>query len=159
MLRRSLIATSATATATLALALGLGMSAPAVAAAPSVPTARATQQVTSTAPAATGAVTARTRSTQVTPTTEHHIYDAIAGDRSMRGWKRAGWRVQRISLAPGAPTWARATVHPTRGQTDDATVLLHKVAGRWRVADLGTAQVGCGVAPVKVLRGLRLGGC
>ncbi|WP_019284521.1 hypothetical protein [Arsenicicoccus bolidensis] len=159
MLRRSLIATSATATATLALALGLGMSAPAVAAAPSVPTARATQQVTATAPAASGAVTARTRSTQVTRTTVHQIYVAIAGDRSMRGWKRADWRVQRISLAPGAPTWARATVHPTRGQTDDATVLLHKVAGRWRVADLGTAQVGCGVAPVKVLRGLRLGGC
>lgn len=146
MSRRSLIATTATA----ALTLTLSLSAPALAAPTSAPAAKpvaATHQVAAT----------RARSAVVTRATVNQIYVAIANDKQLRGWKRADWRVQRISLAPGAPTWARATVHPTRGQTDDATVLLHKVAGRWRVADLGTAQVGCGVAPVKVLRGLRLG--
>ncbi|MCH8612882.1 hypothetical protein [Arsenicicoccus dermatophilus] len=100
---------------------------------------------------------AAVRQVPVSRATVSKIYWAIATDRSMRGWKRADWRVQRVQVVSGG--WARATVHATKGQTDDAVVVLRMVNGRWTVADLGTAQVGCGIAPAAVLKALHLGGC
>ncbi|AKT52227.1 hypothetical protein [Arsenicicoccus sp. oral taxon 190] len=146
MPRRSVLATS---TVTAALALAIGVAAPAATATPARP---ASTQVAATQQVATPAAAAR-RGSFV-----HQIYVAVAADKQLRGWKQSEWRVQRISVSTSG-TWARATVHPTKGRTDDATVLLHKVKGTWRSVDFGTAQVGCGVAPAAVLRQLRLGGC
>ncbi|MCH8614005.1 hypothetical protein [Arsenicicoccus dermatophilus] len=85
------------------------------------------------------------------------IYAAVAANPALRGWKATDWRLEHVEVT--AAGWARATVHATHGQTDDATAVLHRARGRWTVSDLGTAQVGCGVVPTPVLESLRLGDC
>lgn len=55
-------------------------------------------------------------------------------------------------------TWATVTLAPRKqAELDPATVLLRQSQGRWSVVDLGTAEVGCGVAPAATLRALKLG--
>lgn len=54
-------------------------------------------------------------------------------------------------------SWARAELKPSRGvELDQATVVLRRSSNRWQVVDLGTAQVGCEVAPAATLRALHL---
>ncbi|RNI24345.1 hypothetical protein [Flexivirga caeni] len=55
-------------------------------------------------------------------------------------------------------TWAAALATPKNGQTDPAQVLLQKTSGHWQVRDLGTAGVGCGIAPAAVRAHLGLHG-
>ena len=54
--------------------------------------------------------------------------------------------------------WAGAVATPKNGQTDPAQVLLHKTGSTWQVRDLGTASVGCGIAPAAVRAQLGLHG-
>ncbi|WP_409484249.1 hypothetical protein [Arsenicicoccus dermatophilus] len=96
-------------------------------------------------------------STAAATSDRSQIYAAVAADPALRGWKATDWRLEQVEVTRSG--WARATVHATHGQTDDATAVLHRTGGRWRVSDLGTAQVGCGVVPTPVLESLRLGDC
>jgi hypothetical protein len=48
-----------------------------------------------------------------------------------------------------AGDWASAQLEPTT-DLDPATAVLQHVDGAWQVVDLGTAQVGCGLAPAAV---------
>jgi hypothetical protein len=64
---------------------------------------------------------------------------------------------QRISTV--SQNWAIAQIVATpafRSQFQNATVIAVRPAGtgQWVVVDLGTAQVGCGIAPDKVLADL-----
>jgi hypothetical protein len=64
---------------------------------------------------------------------------------------------QRISTV--SRNWAVAQVVPTpqfKSSLQSATVIAVRLAGtsQWVVVDLGTAQVGCGIAPNKVLADL-----
>lgn len=54
--------------------------------------------------------------------------------------------------------WAGAVATPKNGQTDPAQVLLQKTGSTWQVRDLGTANVGCGIAPSAVRATLGLHG-
>lgn len=53
--------------------------------------------------------------------------------------------VRSIRVASANTSWASAVVHPIDQRTDDASVALHRVKGRWIVVTLGTAGVGCEV--------------
>lgn len=53
-------------------------------------------------------------------------------------------RVSSVRLTADG-RWASAQVSSARGLTDPAQVLLARSGSQWRVADLGTAGVGCGV--------------
>ncbi|WP_052466304.1 hypothetical protein [Mobilicoccus massiliensis] len=54
-------------------------------------------------------------------------------------------------------SWARVTLQPKKtAELDPATVLLQKSRAGWKVVDLGTAEVGCDVAPNSTLKALRL---
>ncbi|HWC21135.1 MAG TPA: hypothetical protein VG502_02435 [Flexivirga sp.] len=54
--------------------------------------------------------------------------------------------------------WASALATPKNGQTDPAQVLLKKSGATWTVRDLGTASIGCGIAPQSVRNTLGLHG-
>ncbi|GMA40169.1 hypothetical protein [Mobilicoccus caccae] len=54
-------------------------------------------------------------------------------------------------------SWARVTLTPKQAaELDPATVLLRKTRSTWTVVDLGTAGVGCEVAPNSTLKALKL---
>ncbi|HEY7893035.1 MAG TPA: hypothetical protein VIC05_12570 [Solirubrobacteraceae bacterium] len=59
-------------------------------------------------------------------------------------------------LVSSAGPWARARIYPCSGRGDDALVVLEHRGGRWTVRDLGTADTGCSVAPIRVRRDLKL---
>lgn len=67
------------------------------------------------------------------------------------------YRVVDIHVSQVDPAWAGAMIEPTV-ELDPAAVLLHSSRGHWKVADLGTARVGCGIAPTPVLEELRFFG-
>jgi hypothetical protein len=51
--------------------------------------------------------------------------------------------------------WAGGMLEPrTKNALQPAGVLLHRAGDTWTVSDLGTAQLGCGIAPLPVLRDL-----
>lgn len=61
-----------------------------------------------------------------------------------------------LQLAGTDGQWAGGMIEPRKPNAlQPAAVLLHRVAGRWKLVDLGTAMVGCGVAPRAVLEQLR----
>ena len=54
-------------------------------------------------------------------------------------------------------SWARVTLQPGKSvELDPATVVLRQTKGQWKVVDLGTAMVGCDVAPKATVKALRL---
>jgi hypothetical protein len=72
---------------------------------------------------------------------------------------RSHYRVTGQRVSTVSKSWAIAQVvatRPFRGSFQNATVLAIKPAGtsEWVVVDVGTADVGCGIAPNKVLADL-----
>ena len=66
------------------------------------------------------------------------------------------YRVRKVFISTAGP-WARATLVPCDPRHGDrALVVLQLHHGRWRLRDLGTADVGCTVAPARVRRDLKL---
>ena len=62
--------------------------------------------------------------------------------------------VGRVAISRVDPTWAQAWVLPKKGvQVDPAQVVVHHDRAGWKVKDLGTAEVGCGITPARVLSG------
>jgi hypothetical protein len=70
------------------------------------------------------------------------------------------YRVTRVRISTVSSAWAMASLVPTkafRNTFQSAIVVAVKPAGprsRWVVVDLGSAQVGCGIAPNVVLADL-----
>lgn len=69
------------------------------------------------------------------------------------------YTVTNVRVSTVSPAWAMASVMPTkafRNRFQSATVVAVKPAGtrRWVVVDLGSAEVGCGIAPDAVLADL-----
>ena len=83
--------------------------------------------------------------------------DAPAVERAVRtspataGVDPAAYRVADVRLSAADATWAAASLEPTGPDLEPADVVLHLRGGAWEVADLGSAEVGCGIAPVAVL--------
>lgn len=65
-----------------------------------------------------------------------------------RSFTVTGVRISRLT-----PTYAFATIDPTSPQLDGAAVALRRAsstAATWTVTQVGSAQVGCSVAPAQV---------
>lgn len=61
-----------------------------------------------------------------------------------------------LELAGRDGQWAGGMIEPRKPDAlQPVAVLLHFTHGRWRLVDLGTAMVGCGIAPRPVLEQLR----
>jgi hypothetical protein len=66
------------------------------------------------------------------------------------------FHVRGILISTAGP-WARANAVPCdKRRFDTALVVLQRRHGKWQVRDLGTAGVGCTVAPAPVRRDLAL---
>ncbi len=66
------------------------------------------------------------------------------------------YRVSRVKISSVSKAWASASIVPTQryqSTLQGASVVAVKLAGTgtWVVVDLGTAAVGCGIAPNAVL--------
>ncbi|WP_243407752.1 hypothetical protein [Frankia canadensis] len=66
------------------------------------------------------------------------------------------YEVTGTVLASSDPTWAYTELHPTVEDVDRAEGVLHRGTGGWELVQLGTYELGCGVAPEAVLRDFRL---
>ncbi len=74
------------------------------------------------------------------------------------------YTVNRIAISSLSPSWALAWQTATKageGKFQPAYFILVQPQGakRWTVVSLGTALVGCGVAPDVVIKDLTGGGC
>ncbi len=61
------------------------------------------------------------------------------------------YKVAGTALASSDPSWAYTELHPTVADLDRAEGVLHRTDGGWKLVQLGTYEVGCGVAPSAVL--------
>lgn len=91
-------------------------------------------------------------------TDKQQIATAIRHSKLLGLVKPSNVTISQIRFARSNHAWAAALVTPKNGQTDPAQVLLHKSAGRWTARDLGTAGVGCGIAPSAIRNQLGLHG-
>jgi hypothetical protein len=67
------------------------------------------------------------------------------------------YEVTGTVLASSDPTWAYTELHPTVEDVDRAEGVLHRTSsGGWELVQLGTYELGCGVAPSAVLRDFHL---
>lgn len=76
---------------------------------------------------------------------------------------RGKYRIVGVRVSSRSRSWATATVTPKpayRASLQGAYMVLVRSAltGRWTILDLGTAMVGCGIAPDRVLTDLGIGG-
>ncbi|GGB20084.1 hypothetical protein GCM10011492_07450 [Flexivirga endophytica] len=134
-----LVAGTAAVAPTQAHALELGHHAPSVA-----------------VPAVHHAATASTHRTTTTDTQQ--VTNAILHSKLLGAVKPANVSVSQVKFAGAGHTWASALATPKNGQTDPAQVLLKKSGTSWTVRDLGTASIGCGIAPQAVRNTLGLHG-
>ena len=66
------------------------------------------------------------------------------------------FHVRSVVVSTAGP-WASAKLFPCDNRRGDiALAVLQRSHGTWRVRDVGTAGVGCTVAPARVRRDLRL---
>ncbi|MCL9761989.1 hypothetical protein MXD95_022610 [Frankia sp. AiPa1] len=61
------------------------------------------------------------------------------------------YEVTGTVLAASDPTWAYTELNPTVEDYDRAEGVLHHTTGGWQLVQLGTYELGCGVAPADVL--------
>lgn len=95
---------------------------------------------------------------RATTSTNQQITAAVLRSPLLGDVKASNVGVSQIRFAASNKSWAAALVTPKNGQTDPAQVLLAKVSGSWKVRDLGTAGVGCGIAPATIRNQLGLHG-
>lgn len=134
-----LIAGAAVVAPTQASALELGHHAPSVA-----------------VPAVHHATTTSTHRTAATA--KQQIARAIFASNMLGAVKPSNVSVSQVKFAGPHHEWADALATPKNGQTDPAQVLLQRSGAGWQVRDLGTAFVGCGIAPRAVRSTLGLHG-
>lgn len=100
--------------------------------------------------AATPALASRTAS----PAEKQAISKAIKRSLKQQGSPAAATvKVSSVKISTKNGAWAMASVHAKN--VDDAVVALHEKRGAWKVRNLGTAQVQCGIGmPKPVMREL-----
>lgn len=87
--------------------------------------------------------------------TRRLIIRAVNKEVGVNGVPSSQFTVERLRVSRS--TWAAAKIVPERSaDLDPADVLVRRTKGTWKVIDLGTAEVGCGVAPAPVLATLGL---
>jgi hypothetical protein len=110
----------------------------------------------SAATASTGVVAAPVRDVAETVVPSAREADAI--DKAVRTSEYTAqvpakdYEVAGTLLASSDPSWAYTELHPTVADLDRAEGVLHRTdGGGWKLVQLGTYEVGCGVAPTAVL--------
>ena len=91
------------------------------------------------------------------PSDTQQITTAIRRSSLLGAVKPANITVSQVKFTSNH-AWASALATPKNGQTDPAQVLLQKSGSSWTVRDLGTAGIGCGIAPQTVRSTLGLHG-
>lgn len=86
--------------------------------------------------------TSARRATMADPSTT--IAAAVRRSPLLGAVRPADARVANVRVAADG-RWASARVSSARGVTDPAQVLLARSGSQWRVMDLGTGGVGCGI--------------
>lgn len=129
-----LVAGTAVAAPTRASALDLGHHAPSV-------------QVPAVHHAASPSTHRSTHRAAATDTQQ--VVTAIRKSTLLGAVKPSNVAVSQVKFT-GDHAWASALATPKNGQTDPAQVLLQKSGSTWTVRDLGTAGIGCGIAPQSV---------
>ena len=84
------------------------------------------------------------------------VEQAVRTSPLTAGVDPARYTVRDVRMSAADPVWASARIAPVGADLEPADVVLRSVAGRWEVADLGSAEVGCGIAPEPVLADLEL---
>lgn len=156
-----LIAGTALTAPSSASALALRSHAPAMAAhVPAVAYVPAVAHVPApaVAPAVAPAPAAAHAPVVVRLTDEQQVRQAILHSKLLGVVKPSNVTVSDIRFVGTSHAWAGALATPKNGQTDPAQVLLHRTGFTWQVRDLGTAGVGCGIAPASVRSSLGLHG-
>lgn len=110
-------------------------------------------------PAVHHAAAASTHRTMVsgTPTDTQLVATAIRHSSLLGAVKPSNLDISQVKFTADH-AWASALATPKNGQTDPAQVLLKKSGATWTVRDLGTASIGCGIAPQSVRNTLGLHG-
>ncbi|WP_432561008.1 hypothetical protein [Kineococcus sp. SYSU DK003] len=108
-------------------------------------------------PLAVVGVAAGTAGAATGPQDTEAITQAVTTSEQTAAVPPADYRVTDVRVADSDTSWAAADLEPTDpAALDPATAVLQHVEGGWRVVDLGTAQVGCGLATPAVLEDLTL---
>jgi hypothetical protein len=92
------------------------------------------------------------------PTKSESAAISAAIHRTHAGIRRGlCFHVRNIVISTAGP-WSRARLVRCRDghRFDTALAVLQRSHGKWRVRDVGTADIGCTVAPARVRRDLRL---
>lgn len=139
-----------------ALALGVAGAAPALAAPgpePGLVGAHAVRVVATPRLAERAAL--RRAPAKIDSATVRAITRAVRRSDATSGVPASAYQITDIRVSGD---WARATLTPRQPDTlDAATALLRRTSRTtWGLADLGTAEVGCDVAPAAVLTALSL---
>lgn len=95
---------------------------------------------------------------RATVSDQQQITSAILHSSLLGAVQPSNVAVSQIRFDGADRAWAAALATPKNGQTDPAQVLLQKSGDTWQVRDLGTAGVGCGIAPSAVRGQLGLHG-
>ena len=72
------------------------------------------------------------------------------------GVPASDYQVANTRLAASDPNWAWTELRPVADDLDRVEAMVHQVDGRWEVAQLGSWEVGCDVAPRQVMEDLDL---
>ncbi|WP_446664021.1 hypothetical protein [Flexivirga sp. B27] len=127
--------------------------------APSVVTPAVHHATTASAQRTGATTTSKTNSTAKKKTSDtQQVVAAIRASKMLGAVKPSNITVSQVKFAGADHTWAGALVTPKNAQTDPAQVLLKKSGSTWKVRDLGTAFVGCNIAPSGVRNTLGLHG-
>lgn len=117
-------------------------------------------QVATPAPTATGLVghpPAGPRARPADRPTWEAVTQAVIDSPDTADVPDHAYAVVDIRVARSDRTWAIATLEPRDPAAfDGATAVLHLDGKTWRVRDLGSFDVGCGIAPKAVLEDLGL---
>lgn len=113
--------------------------------------ASATQGIVVSGPAASAA------GTDDPAATKRSIIRAVTQSEELADLPSVAYEVGSVTVSRADRAWARAIIEPRATDAfDRADVVLRRQGDTWSVADLGTIDVGCGIAPRNVLRDLKL---
>ncbi|WP_462183595.1 hypothetical protein, partial [Frankia sp. AgKG'84/4] len=75
----------------------------------------------------------------------------VRGSQYTAAVPATNYQVTGTVLAASDPSWALTELEPTVEDLDRAEGLVHRTPAGWELVQVGTYEVGCGVAPSAVL--------
>ncbi len=114
--------------------------------------ATTTQATSATGNGAVVATPVRNADTRApSPKDADAIAEAVRDSEYTAAVPKTNYEVTGTVLAASDPSWAFIELEPTVGDLDRAEGVVHRTPAGWELVQLGTAEVGCDVAPSAVL--------